>query len=67
MDRSTAELFATETAPGTAWVCTLEGIALEAGVRSEEPSRPLVAPLLAAFKRLFASPQASASVGFSKG
>ena len=67
MDSRTAELFASETAPGAAWVCTLEGIALEAGVRSEEPSPPLVAPLLAAFKRLFASPQPSASVGIPKG
>jgi hypothetical protein len=67
MDRSTVELFATETAPGTAWVFTLEGIALEAGVRSEEPSPPLVAPLIAAFKKLFASPQASAPLGILKG
>lgn len=66
MDARTAELFATETAPGAAWVCTLEGIALEAGMRSEEPSPPLVAPLLAALKWLFGPSQSSASVGVLK-
>jgi len=34
MENPNAALFATETAPGTAWACTLEGIAMEIPVRA---------------------------------
>ena len=56
-------IFATETAPGTAWISTLEGISLEAGVRGEEPARPLLAPLFDALKRAWAPLFAAAPKG----
>ncbi len=56
-------IFANETAPGAALISTLEGISLEAGVRSQEPSRPLIASLVDALKRVWAPLLAAASKG----